>query len=110
MGTGPDGDSIPAIDSQGRAGAIGAQAGCAGSSGADCRDRQRGEAFGELARVTIASEIRILSAQPWVLWLGWTLVHFLWQDALIATAYAGARGWVGLTRNMASGWNSPAVP
>jgi uncharacterized protein (TIGR03435 family) len=35
--------------------------------------------------------IQILSSQPWVERLGWTLVHFLWQGALIAALYAGAR-------------------
>jgi uncharacterized protein (TIGR03435 family) len=35
--------------------------------------------------------IRILSAQPWVGRLGWTLVHFLWQGLAIAAVYAGAR-------------------
>lgn len=35
--------------------------------------------------------IHILSAQPWVARLGWTLVHFLWQGLLIAAVYAAAR-------------------
>lgn len=35
--------------------------------------------------------IQFLSAQPWVERLGWTLVHFLWQGALIAAMYAAAR-------------------
>jgi uncharacterized protein (TIGR03435 family) len=35
--------------------------------------------------------IQVLSSQPWVERLGWTLVHFLWQGALIAALYAGAR-------------------
>ena len=35
--------------------------------------------------------IQILSSQPWVERLGWTLVHFLWQGLLIAALYAGAR-------------------
>ncbi len=35
--------------------------------------------------------IRILSAQPWVGRLGWTLVHFLWQGLAIAAVYAGGR-------------------
>jgi uncharacterized protein (TIGR03435 family) len=35
--------------------------------------------------------IQILSSQPWVERLGWTLIHFLWQGALIAAAYAVAR-------------------
>lgn len=39
--------------------------------------------------------IRMLALQPWVERLGWTLVHFLWQGALIALLYAGARGWMG---------------
>jgi uncharacterized protein (TIGR03435 family) len=37
------------------------------------------------------SAIRILSEQPWVGRLGWTLVHFLWQGLAIAALYAGAR-------------------
>ena len=37
--------------------------------------------------------IRILSAQPWVERLGWTLVHFLWQGLAIAALYAGARAY-----------------
>ena len=32
-----------------------------------------------------------LAAQPWVERLGWTLIHFLWQGALIAALYAIAR-------------------
>jgi uncharacterized protein (TIGR03435 family) len=35
--------------------------------------------------------IHVLSGQPWVERLGWTLVHFLWQGLLIAMAYAAAR-------------------
>jgi uncharacterized protein (TIGR03435 family) len=35
--------------------------------------------------------IRILSAEPWVEGLGWTLVHFLWQGLLITVLYAGIR-------------------
>jgi len=35
--------------------------------------------------------IQFLSAQLWVQRLGWTLVHFLWQGAVIAALYAGAR-------------------
>ncbi len=34
---------------------------------------------------------QILSSQPWVERLGWTLVHFLWQGLLIAALYAAAR-------------------
>jgi uncharacterized protein (TIGR03435 family) len=37
--------------------------------------------------------IQILSAQPWVERLGWTLLHFLWQGVLIAVVYAAARRW-----------------
>jgi uncharacterized protein (TIGR03435 family) len=37
------------------------------------------------------SAIEILSAQPWVERLGLTLLHFLWQGAIIATIYAAAR-------------------
>ena len=35
--------------------------------------------------------ILLLSTQPWVGRLGWTLVHFLWQGALIFSLYAVAR-------------------
>src|SRR5438046_6753749 len=35
--------------------------------------------------------MQILSAQPWVERLGWTLVHFLWQGLAIAILYAAAR-------------------
>jgi len=35
--------------------------------------------------------MQILSSQPWVQRLGWTLVHFLWQGLAIAVLYAGAR-------------------
>ena len=38
--------------------------------------------------------IQILSAQPWVERLGWTLLHFLWQGVLIAVVYAAARRWI----------------
>ena len=31
--------------------------------------------------------IEMLSLQPWVGRLGWTLVHFLWQGAAIAVLY-----------------------
>jgi uncharacterized protein (TIGR03435 family) len=35
--------------------------------------------------------IHLLSSQPWVERLGWTLVHFLWQGLSIAALYAAAR-------------------
>src|ERR1700730_18005616 len=35
--------------------------------------------------------IQLLSTQPWVERLGWTLLHFLWQGVLIAAVYAAAR-------------------
>ncbi len=35
--------------------------------------------------------IQLFSAQPWVERLGWTLIHFLWQGALLAAIYAIAR-------------------
>ena len=35
--------------------------------------------------------IQILATQPWVERLGLTLLHFLWQGAMIATIYAAAR-------------------
>jgi len=39
--------------------------------------------------------IQLLSSQPWVERLGWTLVHFLWQGAAIAALYAAARRGIG---------------
>jgi uncharacterized protein (TIGR03435 family) len=38
--------------------------------------------------------IQLLSAQPWVERLGWTLLHFLWQGVLIAAVYAATRKWL----------------
>jgi uncharacterized protein (TIGR03435 family) len=35
--------------------------------------------------------MQLLSSQPWVERLGWTLLHFLWQGALLGAAYALAR-------------------
>jgi uncharacterized protein (TIGR03435 family) len=35
--------------------------------------------------------MELLASQPWVERLGWTLVHFLWQGALIGLVYAAAR-------------------
>ena len=35
--------------------------------------------------------IQLLSVQPWVDPLGWTLLHFLWQGVLIAAVYAVIR-------------------
>ncbi len=35
--------------------------------------------------------MQMLSSQPWVERLGWTLVHFLWQGLSIAFLYAAAR-------------------
>ncbi len=43
------------------------------------------------------SAIQILSSQPWVERLGWTLVHFLWQGVSIAIPYAAARRSVART-------------
>jgi uncharacterized protein (TIGR03435 family) len=37
--------------------------------------------------------IQILGTQPWVERLGMTLLHFLWQGAIIVTIYAAARKW-----------------
>ena len=37
------------------------------------------------------SAIQILSSQPWVERLGWTLVHFLWQGLAIAVIYEATR-------------------
>jgi len=39
--------------------------------------------------------IQMLASQLWVERLGWTLVHFVWQGAVIATLYAAARLWMG---------------
>jgi uncharacterized protein (TIGR03435 family) len=36
--------------------------------------------------------VHLLSGQPWVERLGWTLLHFLWQGVLISALYAAARG------------------
>jgi uncharacterized protein (TIGR03435 family) len=38
--------------------------------------------------------IELLSAQPWVVRLGWTLLHFLWQGVLMAGVYAAIRKWI----------------
>ena len=35
--------------------------------------------------------MQVLSSQPWVERLGWTLLHFLWQALSIAILYAAAR-------------------
>jgi uncharacterized protein (TIGR03435 family) len=35
--------------------------------------------------------MQVLSSQPWVERLGWTLVHFLWQGLSIAVLYTAAR-------------------
>jgi uncharacterized protein (TIGR03435 family) len=40
------------------------------------------------------NSIAILSSQPWVERLGWTLLHFLWQGLLCAAVYAGTRRWM----------------
>jgi uncharacterized protein (TIGR03435 family) len=42
---------------------------------------------------------QLFSGQPWVERLGWTLVHFLWQGAVIAAVYAIVRRWVGQARS-----------
>jgi len=39
------------------------------------------------------SVTQILATQPWVERLGLTLLHFLWQGAIIVTLYAAARKW-----------------
>src|SRR5207302_10446038 len=41
--------------------------------------------------------MQILSSQPWVERLGWTLVHFLWQGLAIAVLYAARRRSVART-------------
>src|SRR5258706_15521378 len=40
---------------------------------------------------TMTHAIRMLSSQPWVERLGWTLIDFLWQGVAIAALYAAAR-------------------
>lgn len=47
------------------------------------------------------SAIRILSTQPWVERLGWTLLHFLWQGLLLAGLYRAARLGVARSRPQA---------
>ena len=37
------------------------------------------------------NEIQILSSQPWIGRLGWTLLHFLWQGTAIAVVFTLAR-------------------
>src|SRR5438128_487471 len=37
--------------------------------------------------------MQILAAQPWVERLALTLLHFLWEGALLAALYAAARKW-----------------
>lgn len=39
------------------------------------------------------SAIQILATQPWVERLGLTLLHFVWQGAIVVTMYAAARRW-----------------
>jgi uncharacterized protein (TIGR03435 family) len=39
----------------------------------------------------MTNAIRFLGAQPWVEDLGWTLLYFLWQGALIAAVYEAVR-------------------
>lgn len=43
---------------------------------------------------------------PFAYHLGWTLVHFLWQGALVGIAYAVARRWMGETSPQARYWLS----
>ena len=43
---------------------------------------------------------------PFAYQLGWTLVHFLWQGALVGIAYAVARRWMGETSPQARYWLS----
>ena len=46
--------------------------------------------------------MQILSSQPWVERLGWTLVHFLWQGLSITALYATVR------RGVAGTWSPHA--
>jgi uncharacterized protein (TIGR03435 family) len=39
----------------------------------------------------LLNAMQLLASQPWVERLGWTLLHFLWQGALIAALYASTR-------------------
>lgn len=45
------------------------------------------------------SAIRILATEPWVQRLGLTLLHFVWQGAIIAAIYGAARGWSARSRD-----------
>src|SRR6185503_6450021 len=45
------------------------------------------------------SAIYILLSQPWIERLGWVLLHFLWQGALITLVYMAARRWLLSTPN-----------
>src|SRR5262245_20411997 len=38
--------------------------------------------------------LQLLASNLWIERLGWSLVHFLWEGALIAAAYAFARRWL----------------
>jgi uncharacterized protein (TIGR03435 family) len=38
--------------------------------------------------------IRMLSSQPWVERLGWTLLYFLWQGIVLSFLYGGVRRWM----------------
>ena len=40
---------------------------------------------------TMAHAIQMLSSQPWVERLGWTLIDFLWQGVAIAALHGAAR-------------------
>ena len=37
------------------------------------------------------NSVQLLASQPWVERLGWTLLHFLWQGALVAALYGAIR-------------------
>ena len=47
----------------------------------------------------MTNTILVLSTRPWIARLALTLMHFLWQGALIAGLYAAARSWFSRTRS-----------
>jgi beta-lactamase regulating signal transducer with metallopeptidase domain len=44
------------------------------------------------------NQLTVLFSQPWADRLGWTLVHFIWQGAVIALLLAVARIWIAVPR------------
>ena len=70
--------------------ALGAQADDFRGAGRDSPDARR---TGRKEEENQMSAIQILATQPWVERLGLTLLHFLWQGAIIVAIYAAARKW-----------------